>query len=322
MSHQYPPTDRPMHDALDRLATRVNIPATLSNRVILLPMLLLSILLLLTAYIPTAMPQSVLLQRLQPQLRTVVLAHPEDKLTVIVQKTAPDAPIEELVVKLGGVVTKDLHILRAFAAKLSGRAVLQLAANPQVRWISLDGPVESAGKSNPTSSVPTTNSYLDTLNVRPVWNQGLRGGGIGVAVIDSGLSPDRDFTYIKRTLSFNPNSVSNSDVYGHGNHVAGIIAGNGTDSAGAYMGIAPNVNLISLKISDETGMAYESDVVAAMQWAYDNKVGYNIRVVNVSLNSTVEQSYHLSPMNAAAEILWFSGVVVVASAGNKGACFC
>jgi serine protease AprX len=101
--------------------------------------------------------------------------------------------------------------------------------------------------------------------------------------------------------------------------VAGIIGGNGTDSAGKYIGIAPQVDLYSLKICDESGMAYESDVVAAMQWVYDNERGYNIRVVNLSLNSTVEQSYHTSPMDAAAEILWFNGVVVVASAGNKGA---
>jgi len=87
-------------------------------------------------------------------------------------------------------------------------------------------------------------------------------------------------------------------------------------SGGMYAGIAPQVNLISLKVSDENGMAYESDTVAAMQWIYENKDIYNIRVLNLSLNSTVEQSYHTSPFDAAAEVLWFNGVVVVASAGN------
>lgn len=184
MLSKNPPPNRRAQTAIDRLMAHYDILMTLSRRAVLLPMFLLLIGLLLTAYIPNATPQSVIFQRLHPQLRTVVLGHPTDMVSVIVQKTVPDAPLEERVVKLGGTVTKDLHILRAFAAKLPGRAVFQLAANPQVRWISLDGPVESAGKGggkDTTPSLPTTNSYLDTLNVRPLWNQGLRGDGIGIA---------------------------------------------------------------------------------------------------------------------------------------------
>jgi serine protease AprX len=64
------------------------------------------------------------------------------------------------------------------------------------------------------------------------------------------------------------------------------------------------------------GLAYESDTVDAMQWVLDHKDEYNIRVVNLSIQSTVPQSYHESAMDAAAEILWFNGVVVVAAAGN------
>ena len=64
-------------------------------------------------------------------------------------------------------------------------------------------------------------------------------------------------------------------------------------------------------------MAYESDTVAAMQWVLENKDVYNIRVVNLSLNSTLQQSYHDSPLDLASELLWFNGIVVVASAGNR-----
>ena len=98
--------------------------------------------------------------------------------------------------------------------------------------------------------------------------------------------------------------------------MAGIAAGSGYRSDGAYAGVAPKANLISLRVSDDAGMSYESDVVSALQWVYDNKSGYNIRVVNLSLNSTAPVSYHQSPLDAAVEILWFNGVVVVASAGN------
>jgi serine protease AprX len=82
--------------------------------------------------------------------------------------------------------------------------------------------------------------------------------------------------------------------------------------------VAPRVELINVRVGDEWGSATESDVVAGLQWVYDHKDEYNIRIVNLSMNSTVAQSYHTSPLDAAAEILWFNGVVVVVSAGNNG----
>ena len=176
------------------------------------------------------------------------------------------------------------------------------------------------------SAMPT-NTYLETLRVPPVWDMGLNGSGITVAVVDSSIAQDDDFSAIAgepgsdrliMRLGFNTSAYTVEDVYGHGTHVAGIIAGNGTKSDGFYKGVAPGVNLIALKISDDYGKAYESDTVAALQWIFENKDAYNIRVVNLSIQSTVEQSYHDSALDAAVEILWFNGVVVVAATGNKG----
>jgi serine protease AprX len=84
------------------------------------------------------------------------------------------------------------------------------------------------------------------------------------------------------------------------------------------MGIAPKANVLAVRISDDNGMSSEADVISALQWIYTNKAAYNIRVVNLSLNSAVAQSYHTSPLCAAAEILWFNGITVVVSAGNNG----
>ena len=173
------------------------------------------------------------------------------------------------------------------------------------------------------------NTYLDTLGVQQVWDMGLQGQGVTIAVIDSGVSQSLDFgaapggafspgDRLLAQVTLSPHATTAADTYGHGTHVAGIIAGNGTLSGGAYAGIAPQANLVGLRISDDTGMAYESDTVAAMQWVLSNKDLYNIRVVNLSVNSTLEQSYHLSPLTGAAEILWFNGIVVVASVGNNG----
>ncbi len=127
----------------------------------------------------------------------------------------------------------------------------------------------------------------------------LNGSGVTVAVIDSGVNYHEDFTTTNwnwRILeSMNFTSGNSDDEYGHGTHVAGIIAGNGTKSNGIYKGVAPGVNLISLKVANKDGMTYESDVVDAIQWVYTTR-RYNIRIVNLSLNSTVAQSYHTSPL--------------------------
>jgi len=271
-------------------------------------------------------PAQVQAANLHPLLAQLAAEAPKQTVAVIVQKAAASNQAEVLTAQLGGKVMKDLGIINAFAAEMTAGAARQLAASPSVRWVSPDAPVQEAGGGGGGGTTPK-NYYLDTLGVRQVWNMGRQGQGLTIAVIDSGVSEDADFgaseqgnfgSHIVRRMSFNTNSQTVNDVYGHGTHVAGIIGGNGAGSSGAFQGVAPQVNLIGLKISDESGMAYESDTVEAMQWVLDNKAAYNIRVVNLSINSTVEQSYHTSPLDAATEILWFNGIVVVVSAGNKG----
>ncbi len=255
-----------------------------------------------------------------PQLLVLARQAPEQPVRVIVQ-TRNMEQTRTWIQATGGVVLKDLSIIQAVVAEIPAASIQDLAYQPTVRWISLDAPVERSGfqekKPSPSNGEPV-NTFLDTLGVRDLWAEGIDGTGIGVAVIDSGVTWDGDFTVNPVRKSFNSNSTTVNDVYGHGTHVAGIIAGNGTDSDGSYMGVAPGVTLISLKISDENGMAYESDTVEALQWVLENKETYNIRVVNLSINATQEMSYHVSPLDAAAEILWFNGIVIVASAGNYG----
>jgi serine protease AprX len=116
----------------------------------------------------------------------------------------------------------------------------------------------------------------------------------------------------------NDYNQSASDGYGHGTHVASVIGGDGSESGGKYIGVAPMVNLINVKVSNDDGSARMTDVILGLQWVLENKTKYNIRVVNLSLNSTVAESYHTNPLDAAVEILWFNKIVVVASAGNSG----
>ena len=78
------------------------------------------------------------------------------------------------------------------------------------------------------------------------------------------------------------------------------------------------MNLVNVKVSGDNGMSYASDLVDGLQWINDNRAAYNIRVVNISMNSAVTETYQTSPIDAAVEILWFNGIVVVTSAGNNG----
>ena len=165
------------------------------------------------------------------------------------------------------------------------------------------------------------NVYNHVIGATQLWNttNKLQGKNVTVAVVDSGIYKTEDLSHrIKVNLNFNPSYHDGIDRYGHGTFVAGIIAGNGKKSNGKYIGVAPKATLLNVRISDDQGMMYESDVVKSLQWVSDNKDKYNIRVVNLSLNSTVAQSYNTSPLDAAVEILWFNGIVVVVSAGNNG----
>ncbi len=189
-----------------------------------------------------------------------------------------------------------------------------------------------ASANNPPPSVALPKQAIDTSNLvnsfpfavraPEVWNDGPhyhQGQAGTIAVVDSGISKTEDLKGRNvKDVNFNRGYQNSTDLYGHGTFVASMIAGDGKKSDGAFMGIAPKSRLLNVRVSDDQGMAYESDVIAALQWIYENKDDFDIRVVNLSLNSSVVTSYHLSPLNAAVEVLWFNGVVVVVAAGNNG----
>jgi serine protease AprX len=264
--------------------------------------------------------------RVQPILIAMANENPEQFVAVIVQKNGKGQGIEAKVERLGGRITADLSIIGALAAELPAGAVIDLAAASSVRWVSYDAPVKSSC-SQCISTANLINTYIKTIRADKVWNQSpyLQGQGIGVAVVDSGVNPNGDFytnAGVNRQVAdirFNTDyNQSTSDGYGHGTHVASIIGGDGSESNGQYIGVAPMVNIINVKVSNDNGSATMRDVVSGLEWIYKNKSKYNIRVVNLSLNSTVAESYNTSPLNAALEVLWFNGIVVVVSAGNRG----
>lgn len=156
-------------------------------------------------------------------------------------------------------------------------------------------------------------------------NYGVDGTGIGIAVIDSGVyqhddlqSADMKSSRVVYSESFVPGDPSTNDAYGHGTHVAGILAGNGHDSAGRFFGIAPNANIINLRVLDANGGGTDGQVIAGINRAVQLKSQYNIRVINISLGRPVYESYKLDPLCQAVEAAWKQGIVVVVAAGNMG----
>jgi len=164
------------------------------------------------------------------------------------------------------------------------------------------------------------NVYNNVIGAEQLWNDAkyLQGKDVVVALVDSGIFKTGDLAQKPKNFNFNQGYHDSKDRYGHGTFVAGIIAGSGKKSHGQYIGVAPKAKLLNVRVSDDQGMSYESDVVEALQWVYEHQDKYKIRVVNLSLNSSLAQSYHTSPLCLAAEILWFNGIVVVVSAGNNG----
>src|SRR5207249_1124844 len=109
-----------------------------------------------------------------------------------------------------------------------------------------------------------------------------------------------------------------ADNYGHGTFLAGIIAGSGASSGGAYKGIAPDAKLVSIKIAGANGACDVSNILAAIQWVVSFKSRYGIKVLNLSLGTDSTQTYRTDPLNYAVERAWAAGIAVVVSASNRG----
>lgn len=144
------------------------------------------------------------------------------------------------------------------------------------------------------------------------------GKGIGIAILDTGISPVADFTKpYNRIAVFRDFINGRTEPYddnGHGTHVTGIACGNGFLSNGKYSGIASDANIIALKILDFQGQGTSYKAVQAIQWIMDNATKYNIRVVNLSIGTNDRKVHH--PLANAVETLWNAGIMVVAAAAN------
>ncbi len=234
----------------------------------------------------------------------------------------PEMFDDEFVADLGGEVVRTYETLDMRAIRLPVASLESLAADDKVNWLSLDEPVATLSvASREAANVPNANSA----------NLGYTGAGVGIAVLDTGISDHADlsdnivqFSFLDGKFPI-PNFADlegsgdvREDGFGHGTHVAGLIAGSGEMSVNDYKGSAAGATLVSLQVLDRDGDGSMSDVMAAMDWLILFGDYYNVRVVNMSLGKRISESNKTDPMVAAVERLWDAGFVVVVAAGNEG----
>ena len=272
--------------------------------------------------------------QVDPQVRAEAAGKGREKIRLLVQQRARGAALGAVRAR-GGEVQLELEGRNLVAVDLPADEVDALAADPGVVRVSVDAPMQSTAAAIDTSKLKTV--FDQVVGATSVWNGTplYQGTGVGVAILDSGLKSHGDFSGVNGTgvdpgsnrLIANQISISGQssadDDYGHGTWVAGIVGGRGWGDSGrtddgTYLGVAPDVNLIGVKVSDANGKSYASNVISGLEWVAKNKAKYNIRVANLSLVSSVAESYKTSQLAAAVELAWLQGVVVVVSAGNLG----
>jgi len=195
---------------------------------------------------------------------------------------------------------------------LSGEQLLKLARLPVISAITPNAPVRLSGFSN-------KQQWPYVIGAPKVWNTATSSSlqMPAIAIVDSGIDTTRsDFAgrVLEQVVIGTPGANSPGDGRGHGTFVASIAAGAGA----SYAGVAATAPLVSLDVVDDAGNALTSDVIGAADWILANKDRLNIRVANFSLHASNPGTFMYDPLNKAVERLWFSGVTVVAAAGNYG----
>jgi serine protease AprX len=212
--------------------------------------------------------------------------------------------------------------------------------------VTLDGTVQglTAGWQDATNLgeyVPNEwkGSMLHTgyaVGVDEYWSESYTGTGVGVALIDTGVVPVEGLTTPGKVINGPDLSLESQhddfrylDTYGHGTHLAGIIAGRDPaapeelrvhNGESYFLGIAPDAHIVNVKVAGHDGAVDVSQIIAAIDWVAQHKddPGLNIRVLNLSFGTDSAQDPILDPLSFAVEQAWHHGLVVVVAAGNDG----
>jgi len=283
---------------------------------------------------------------LAPQ-RAVAEESPAETMTAVIVREVPgagDGP-ERLVERLGGTVGEFLGLIGGFAASVPSYAIGVLASSPEIAQVTPNAVLElskagwedasTLSSADPTTSSSSLYEVARYMGADKMWDAGYTGAGVDIALIDSGVVPVNGLTARGKVfngpdLSFESqyDSLRYLDTFGHGTHMAGIIAGRDDAAANSlsrvasesFVGIAPGARLVSIKVADAQGVTDVSQVIAAIDWVVQHRRdgNLNIRVLNLSFGTNTKQPYVLDPLAYAVEQAWNAGIVVVVAAGNDG----
>jgi serine protease AprX len=271
-------------------------------------------------------------------------AHAAPRMVSVIVRAHPGevAAADQLVTSLGGRVDQQIALINSVVADVPATALPALSDSPDVAQVTSNASLHLLGSTfsatgasyNPATDVDSMYNVEAMDGAHAYWDAGYTGQGVGVALIDSGVAPVDGLDTPGKVI-YGPDlssearnsSLRNLDTFGHGTHMAGIIAGldsevssvSSSDSTD-FMGMAPNSQIVSLKVANALGQTNVSQVLTAINWVvqHQNANGMNIRVLNLSFGTDTSQPYVLDPLAYAAEQAWLNGIVVVVAAGNEG----
>jgi serine protease AprX len=226
--------------------------------------------------------------------------------------------------RLGGRAGRRIGVAKGFVAHLPASRLAGLRASSAVRAAAPDTPLHVSGDDDGADRAATATAIVRAASgVQPLHDRGTDGSGVGVALVDSGVMtlPGLDDGQVIKGPDFSTDAgdsrVKGRDAFGHGTHLAGVIAGR----EGGFTGVAPGARVVSVKVADADGSTSLLRVLAGLDWIrrHRDHAGVRIRVVNLSLGVEADKAgYVEDPLAYAAETLWKLGFVVVAAGGNNG----
>ena len=234
--------------------------------------------------------------------KTTIILHSNEKCS---------SQCRETLKKMGVKIKYELPLIDCYCIEVPYSKLTDIAALRHVKYLGADVSVKSQ-----------MDIASQEVKARIINNSGYTGKGVGIAIIDTGLYPHRDFIKPKNRIKAFKDFVNNKELpyddNGHGSFVAGVAAGSGYVSRGKYQGIAPGADIIAVKALDKKGSGHTSDILAGLQWVADHHEEYNIRVLSLSLGTEAKRISGIDAMVLAVNALWDRGITVVAAAGNSG----